>query len=119
MKKGQAVLEMLQEKWSKKAESEVGEDSKENKNKKRISAFSGQTFNSCSQKESAHLKKFFKEPALSAGPIPREEPVSSIKLLFSLVIISMENAFDPIPTAASSCPCGRNVPGWGAEKPLK
>jgi len=45
--KGQATLEMLQEELSEKAESEVGEDSKENKNKKGISDI-------CSQKESAH-----------------------------------------------------------------
>ncbi len=45
--KGQTTLEMLQEELSQKAESEVGEDYKENKNKKGISDI-------CSQKESAH-----------------------------------------------------------------
>lgn len=45
---------MLHEEWSEKAKGEVGEDSKKNKNKKGISAFSDQTFNSCSQKEGAH-----------------------------------------------------------------
>jgi len=69
IEKGQAVLEMLQEERSEKTESEAGEDSKENKNKKGIypslkeqgqrkkipvAAFSGLTFNTCSQKESVH-----------------------------------------------------------------
>lgn len=60
-----------------------------------------------------------RKPALSAGPIPREKSVSNIKLLFSLVIINMESVFDPIPTAASSCPCGQNAPGWGTKRAPK
>lgn len=57
IKKGQAVLEMLQEELSEKAESEVGEDHEEDKNRKGISDI-------CSQKESAHLEKFFKGACL-------------------------------------------------------
>jgi len=133
--KGQATVEMLQEEQFEKAVSEVGEDSKENKNKKGIYP----SLKEQGQKNKikfqlltlvawpstfAHRKRVlikrssFREPALSVGFIPREESVSSIKLFFSLVIINMESAFDPIPTAASSCPCGQNAPGWGTEKPL-
>lgn len=43
--------------YLKKAESEVGEDHEEDKNRKRISDI-------CSQKESAHLEKFFKGACL-------------------------------------------------------
>ena len=50
---------MLRGELSKKAESEVGEDYKENK--KGISDI-------CSQKESAHLEKFFKEACLICCP---------------------------------------------------
>jgi len=60
-----------------------------------------------------------RKPALSAGLIPREESVSSIKLLFSLVIINMESAFDPIPTAASSAPVVKMPQVGGQKEPLK
>jgi len=52
---------MLQEELSEKAESEVGEDSKKNKNKKGISDI-------CSQKESTLQEKFFKEACLICWP---------------------------------------------------
>jgi len=60
-----------------------------------------------------------REPTLSVGLIPREELISNIKLPFPLVIINMESAFDPIPSAASSCPYGQNAPGLGTGEPLK
>jgi len=134
IKKRQAALEMLQEERSEKAESEAGEDSKENKNKKGIYP---------SLKEQGQRKKIFqllplvawpstfahrrrafikrsslRESTLSAGHIPREELIANIKLPFPLVIIDMESAFDTIPSVASSCPYVQNAPGLGAGEPL-
>jgi len=72
----------------------------------------------------AHRRTFIKksslrEPALSAGLIPREELVSSIKSPSLLFIIGVQSASDPIPATVSSCPCGQNAPGWEGGEPLK
>jgi len=73
----------------------------------------------------AHRRRAFikrsslRDPALSAGLIPREELVSNIKSPAPLFIIDMESASDSVPAAASPCPCGQNAPGWGTGEPLK
>jgi len=68
----------------------------------------------------AHKRRAFikrsslREPVLSAGPIPREESVSSIKSPSLLFIIDLESASESIPAVVSSCPLCSKCPRLGS-----